>query len=171
MFPNSVYPLSSNVDVWLDGLLVDFLWGSDANVSVGSVDEPFQGTSHLPGIQAIWYPWDDDLTAGPLGSYELRWSLRNVGGSGWDMVVPFNVVPDLPGDFNHDGTVDAADYVVWRKTGINGQQGYDDWRFHFGQTIGSSASTSANVAIPEPATLILLILAAAGCCLRRSRAA
>ena len=23
----------------------------------------------------------------------------------------------IPGDFNHDGTVDAADYVVWRKTG------------------------------------------------------
>ena len=22
----------------------------------------------------------------------------------------------IPGDFNHDGTVDAADYVVWRKT-------------------------------------------------------
>ncbi len=22
---------------------------------------------------------------------------------------------DLPGDFNHDGAVDAADYVVWRK--------------------------------------------------------
>ena len=21
----------------------------------------------------------------------------------------------IPGDFNHDGTVDAADYVVWRK--------------------------------------------------------
>ena len=29
----------------------------------------------------------------------------------------------LVGDYNHDGVVDAADYVVWRKTGINGQQG------------------------------------------------
>jgi hypothetical protein len=24
--------------------------------------------------------------------------------------------PALPGDYNGDGTVDAADYVVWRKT-------------------------------------------------------
>ena len=27
----------------------------------------------------------------------------------------WSAVAGLPGDFNHDGTVDAADYVVWRK--------------------------------------------------------
>ncbi len=64
---------------------------------------------------------------------------------------------NFPGDFNHDGRVDAADYVVWRKTGINGQQGYDTWRSNFGATIGSSVSTSA--AVPEPATIALLYLA------------
>ena len=31
----------------------------------------------------------------------------------------------VPGDFNNDNAVNAADYVVWRKTGINGQQGYN----------------------------------------------
>ena len=29
--------------------------------------------------------------------------------------VPATAVPTLPGDFNRDGIVDAADYVVWRK--------------------------------------------------------
>ncbi len=30
----------------------------------------------------------------------------------------------LPGDYDNNGTVDAADYVVWRKLNINGDQGY-----------------------------------------------
>ncbi len=50
-------------------------------------------------------------------------------------------------DYNGDGTVDAADYVVWRKTGINGQQGYDDWRANFGATepgIGWDESGGSN---------------------------
>ena len=37
------------------------------------------------------------------------------------------IVPTLPGDFNDDGTVDAADYVVWRKTDGT-QAGYNTWR-------------------------------------------
>jgi hypothetical protein len=62
----------------------------------------------------------------------------------------------LPGDYNNDGSVDAADYVVWRKNDINGQQGYDDWRTNFGRTTGSgSALTSA--AVPEPTSIALLV--------------
>jgi autotransporter-associated beta strand protein len=41
------------------------------------------------------------------------------------------IAPTL-GDYNNDGQVDARDYVVWRKTGINGAQGYTDWRSNFG---------------------------------------
>jgi hypothetical protein len=79
-----------------------------------------------------------------------------------------------PGDFNDDDTVDAADYVVWRKT--DGTQiGYDTWRANFGAMAGSGAhaggSASAAGSVPEPATLVILMLAAAGWCLRRGRAA
>ena len=42
------------------------------------------------------------------------------------------------GDYNGDGSVDAADYVVWRKSNINGQQGYNDWRTNFGSTGGGA---------------------------------
>ena len=45
-------------------------------------------------MQAIWHPWDDDLTVGPLGSYEIRLSIRDIGGSGWDIVALFEVVPE-----------------------------------------------------------------------------
>ncbi len=79
--------------------------------------------------------------------------------------------PDvLPGDYNEDDAVDAADYVVWRKKGIIGQPGYDTWRAHFGETNapGSGANTTST-AIPEPASLVLLIVAAASTLQRRPR--
>jgi probable HAF family extracellular repeat protein len=75
----------------------------------------------------------------------------------------------LPGDFNLDGTVDAADYVVWRKTGVNGPTGYDTWRTNFGEPGGTGSVASANAAIPEPTTLMMLMFAAAGWCLRQGR--
>src|SRR3954468_12922134 len=83
----------------------------------------------------------------------------------------------LPGDFNGNGVVDAADYVVWRK-GVGTaytQNDYNIWRAHFGETAGSGAAgyplgasaAPVSPAVPEPATLVLLIFAATGRCLRR----
>jgi hypothetical protein len=84
-------------------------------------------------------------------------------------------ISDLPGDFNHDGTVDAADYIVWRK-GIGvapTQDNYNLWRANFGQTYftGTGASTDANATVPEPAAVVMLMFAAASWCLRRRRTA
>ena len=44
----------------------------------------------------------------------------------------------LPGDFNVDGTVDAADYVEWREElgTIYDQDDYRVWRSHFGASFG-----------------------------------
>jgi hypothetical protein len=82
-------------------------------------------------------------------------------------------VAGLSGDFNHDGTVNAADYVVWRKNpgGIYTQDDYNTWRDNFGQTLitGSGSGANATDAIPEPAMLVLLPLRAAVWCLRRGR--
>ena len=46
----------------------------------------------------------------------------------------------LGGDFNLDGKVDAADYVVWRKTGTGGEQGYQAWRANFGSSVAGCES-------------------------------
>ena len=67
----------------------------------------------------------------------------------------------LPGDFNFDGTVDAADYFVWRNTD-GGPEGYSTWRIQFGQTAGSGTSVGTNAAIPEPETWALLMFAEVG---------
>ena len=73
----------------------------------------------------------------------------------------------LPGDFNFDGTVDAADYVVWRKN-FGTQTSYDVWRSHFGQTATSGAATSTNATIPEPSTLVLFLAAGVVMLLQRN---
>ena len=51
----------------------------------------------------------------PTGAFTVSspytWNLTNLYTTG---EVTLTAVPSLPGDFNRDGTVDAADYVVWR---------------------------------------------------------
>ncbi len=74
-----------------------------------------------------------------------------------------NVVAHLPGDFNNDGAVDAADYAVWRKSG-GSPAGYDLWRAHFGLSfdVGLNSSLisgqSQSAAIPEPTNIALLVV-------------
>jgi T5SS/PEP-CTERM-associated repeat protein len=82
----------------------------------------------------------------------------------------------LPGDYNHNGVVDAADYTVWRDTlghtgsglaadgNINGMidaGDYSVWKSHFGTHAGSGAGGSTSAAVPEPATIALAMIAAA----------
>ena len=62
----------------------------------------------------------------------------------------------VPGDYNGDGTVDAADYVVWRKTDST-PAGYKIWRSHFGQTAGSGSVAGPNATVPEPAAPAMLL--------------
>jgi hypothetical protein len=82
------------------------------------------------------------------------------------------VAAGVPGDYNENGTVDAADYVVWRnvtgtaatlpnrnpgQAGNIGPADYDFWRANFGMGAGlGSGSLSASSAVPEPASAILL---------------
>jgi hypothetical protein len=83
----------------------------------------------------------------------------------------------LSGDYNGDGAVDAADYVVWRANvgttntlpgdpigGMIGPQQYDQWRANFGNSAPGSGS-GAPVAVPEPgAAVLMLAMAAWTCC-------
>lgn len=61
----------------------------------------------------------------------------------------------LPGDFNHDGRVDAADYVAARKAfgDASFPEQYAVWRAHFGESQGSGADGRLGTStIPEPTT-------------------
>jgi hypothetical protein len=67
-----------------------------------------------------------------------------------------NLAAGPSGDFNLDGKVDTADYVVWRKSD-GSQAGYDEWRTNFGRTAGSGSSLGGS-AVPEPGSLGLGLL-------------
>jgi hypothetical protein len=84
--------------------------------------------------------------------------------------------PILVGDYNKNGVVDGADYVVWRRTqgqpvtlgtgadgNFDGQitaTDYNVWRSNFGQTAGSGtgsvSDTTGAASVPEPTTSLLL---------------
>ncbi len=86
-----------------------------------------------------------------------------------------------PGDYNEDGTVDAADYVVWRNNvgaaagtlpndvdgGTIGPAQYNTWQANFGLTSSAASNFAANTLVPEPTSVALLLLAAAGSCFWR----
>jgi hypothetical protein len=61
----------------------------------------------------------------------------------------------IPGDLNRDGSVDAADYVMWRKTD-NSSWSKSQWRAYFGVSTGAEPAG----AIPEPTSLFLWVVAA-----------
>ncbi|HEY3395290.1 MAG TPA: hypothetical protein VGK58_21495 [Lacipirellulaceae bacterium] len=73
----------------------------------------------------------------------------------------------LPGDWNQDGKVDAADYVIWRKDPAShggDPDGYNTWRQNFGNSSGNGSNAIfAGAAVPEPAAVVLILLAIAQC--------
>ena len=91
---------------------------------------------------------------------DLTWNISRLSTKGVISV-------GIAGDRNNNGIVDAADYVVWRK-GLGTTYTQDDfnvWRANFGATAGSGSGlgaaaglpSSTDVAVPEPASGILLI--------------
>jgi hypothetical protein len=68
-------------------------------------------------------------------------------------------IPAPPGDYNNDFVVNAADYVVWRKTDGT-QANYDTWRASFGQAAGAGAAIGSAEfnGVPEPGTIVILLV-------------
>jgi GxGYxY sequence motif in domain of unknown function N-terminal/GxGYxYP putative glycoside hydrolase C-terminal domain len=107
----------------------------------------------------------------------------------------FGTPVGLPGDYNNDNRVDAADYILWRKTagtsnlaadgnndGVVDTKDFDIWRSYFGKTFTPAAGSVATgfpglslpksasaLPIPEPASLTLLFLTALALTTGRAR--
>jgi hypothetical protein len=84
-----------------------------------------------------------------------------------DFSVTVSSPPAVLGDYNGNSTVDAGDYVVWRKggpllnegvtVGTVDQADYNYWRSRFGSITGSGSGLGAGN-VPEPSSLLLLCL-------------
>jgi hypothetical protein len=159
IIPNSLFPFTSSGELWQDG---EFSFSLNSTVmNVRPEDAPFEGTSHRMRIRALWKTGPD-----VFGSYEIRYSLIDAEGNGWNMVFPFTVV--RAGDFDEDGDVDPADFSPW--TGgfgassgalhADGDADFDGdvdgtdflaWQRELGQTSPPAAPST----IPELSTFIL----------------
>ena len=95
---------------------------------------------------------------GVFGEFDFTSLPALPGGLAWNVVYANSSVVlevasvGLPGDFNLDGSVDAADYVVAAKgLGTTHTPGdYDIWRAHFGETAGSGSASARPPKRPCP---------------------
>ncbi len=119
----------------------------------------------------------DILNWGILNGTFSTLNLPTIAGLAWNTsqlyttgMLSLVVSAGIPGDYNNNGTVDAGDYIRWRKSqgttntlpndptgGTIGASQYDIWRSHFGQTASSGSATST--AVPEPAALLPVFIA------------
>jgi hypothetical protein len=106
----------------------------------------------------------------PLAGFDGTVTISYVGGTGNDVVLSLVA---LLGDYDHNGIVDQSDYIVWRKTGINGQQGYSDWRANYGKSaasFGLPASGQGLIAqVPEPSACVMIAIVMSLISICRSR--
>lgn len=118
----------------------------DTSTAFSEGDSLYLGTSFTPGAAE-----DLDLTF----SYNVN------GGAPISGLVEY-VTGTVDGDYNGDGTVNAADYTVWRngQSPDSTQAGYQLWRRNFGGGLGGGTSA----AVPEPTALFMITLSLVASC-------
>jgi hypothetical protein len=175
--------------------LIDFNDGGDG-VLADAPDWDVIETIDLTGMAAGWHvlgieydPASGDVTAtydddeytfdfgtlpddrDMIGNFYIgyRENLPGTGATGrpptYDLFIP--PADDLLGDFNDDGKVDAADYVIWRKNGSNplpNDGGAADlaarftlWKANFGN-MQMPGGGSGGGAVPEPGAMMLVLM-------------
>jgi hypothetical protein len=110
---------------------------------------------------------DDAVPPGILGgqdpeNIQIRWAMS--------LEAELATSSGIPGDFNGDRVVDAADYTVWRDelAPTTGSAGYKCWRVNFGQTTepqsaltspqgNDAAALNITIVVPEPTGAFLLL--------------
>jgi len=156
-------------------LQFDLLGNNEITLQAGveyAIDIRNTGTGNI-----YWMRGDtDDYLGGNIYNIDFdtgteRHDVTNLGRR--DAALALYAAPVLLGDFNNDGKVDAADYVVWRKNdtanaalpndnGAGTQAArYSLWRANFGNGTGGAGSGALTGAVPEPSAWLLAILSMA----------
>ncbi len=166
----------TNGDLWvqpIDTTVINTTWYVDGVFVPGATSTTFDPAAFGFGVgtyQVRAHSYDSVLDhafdGGLLDLVRTQFDLLQE-----DITWTFNLTtPLFAGDYNHDGIVDAADYVVWRNSvgsttdlaadgnqdGLVDSGDYDLWRSHFGE---SSAAGVGAARVPEPPALALSVVA------------
>ena len=138
---------------------------------------PLDGDLPAPGRNDRFPPWAScrSVRYTSQGAARTGFAMSMSLSNGGFLTGPVDFVTPtgLPGDYNGDNTVNAADYTVWRdhlgqtfqltnenpadaNPGVVNQADYAFWKSQFGMTLGSGAQS--NTAVPEPASAMLLLV-------------
>ena len=127
-----------------------------------------------PGLGTSWARAAADDSFGSHGPAAIfQEAIDHEGGDvGSPGFAPPIAAPNLPGDYNQNGVVDAADYAVWRQNlnqpvtlpndptpGTVTPEDYQVWRAAFGR-VPASGSGAKSLAVPEPAGCLWALTAA-----------
>jgi len=118
------------------------------NQGIGTIAGQFGSVNGVAGT----YSEGSTIT---LGSVSFRLTYAGGVGNNDVMLVP----AALAGDFNGDSQVNAADYVTWRKND-GSDSGYAAFRENFNVGPASGQRLMQVAAVPEPATITLVVLIA-----------
>jgi hypothetical protein len=173
---NSIGPaftsLTNVLDVpWATGdTFADPAWSTAAKLASGSFAAGLtpgfaSGGGGLANTGNVFTTIGTSTTYGSIAEAEINTFVRT------------NFTGLLSADYNDNGLIDAADYVLWRNTsgqtgaglaadgngdGTVDQADYDLWRTNFGATAGAGAGLTASAAsapsatVPEPSNCVVL---------------
>jgi autotransporter-associated beta strand protein len=167
---------SSSWSIELSGATADKL-AVPGNVDLTAADS-LNVTGTGTGSSWIIGTYTGTLT-GTFDTVTPGYSVSYTGGN----ITLSTAVAALPGDYNQNGVVDSADYVLWRNNvgqpagtlpndtagGTIGDAQYSLWRSNFGNHSGAGSGLGAGSAVPEPTTIGMLLLGLLGFLPRRTR--
>jgi hypothetical protein len=162
----------------------------DIRTSLDNFATSLTGLAPINTIRPAFAPISVDLTAAQFQNlaspitFQFRWFTPTFNqNTDWDDITVNGTVVAGPqpvaGDYNGNGIVDAADYVVWRNTlgstsdlrangdntgasaNVVDQADYTFWRAHFGNS-GSGSGLVLSGQVPEPGSIALGVLGVAG---------
>jgi hypothetical protein len=124
---------------------------------------PLNGAGTIDWIEFQFYNTDSDFYPSQIATpQQTDYYIRSIEITG---AAP----PGVPGDYNDNGAVDAADYVMWRQGGPLQNEvsepgevsmaDYTAWRTRFGNTSGVGSGLG-NSSVPEPGAFMLIVCAA-----------
>ena len=141
-----------------DFLTLDDLGNTMSLSSLGSLDP---GALNMGSV--LYYEFtNDDLNL--LDDGMLNIAIQDDTAIDW-VRFAWLIPAGIPGDFDADGDVDGADFLLWQRNPAVGDLA--DWEANLGTVALLSAAVSAT--IPEPSTISLLLVLVSTCLLRRQR--